>query len=1126
MKRLTVCFVAMLLLTAFAAVAVAQTETGQIIGTVTDPTKALVPNAKVTVKSVSTEAVRSTTTSGVGTYTVTNLQPGLYDVTVEAPGFAKTTKRVQVTVGGRVAEDFGLEVGAEKTVVEVTAEAGVLINTETQTISKVIDSKMVMELPTLTRNPYALVGTTSNVSGADPSGRGAGYAINGLRSAGTNILLDGAANNDEFVASVGQGVPLDSVQEFSVLTNNFTAEFGRAAAGVVNLATKGGTNAFHGTGYEFNRVSSLASNSFDNNANALPKPIFVRNQFGYSIGGPVKKNKLFFFNSTEWIRVRSAATQISLVPTTDLLAASNANTKGFFSSLGKVRSGVVNLGTLTKASIGAGTLCNTTGPCASLAANTPVFTRVAFNVPQDSGGGDPQNTTQTVGRVDYNMSDKTQIYARYAMEKGQLLPGTVSYSAYDGYDTGQTTFNNNYLVSLTHTLSPRLVTQSKLVYNRLNTQQPLGRQAITPTLYMRTSTTRVGADRINMPGYLPFSPGSGIPFGGPQNFLQGFQDVSFTKGSHQTRFGGNYTYIQDNRTFGAYETPSATLGSNLKNAMDNFLNGQLLSFQSAINPQGKFPCGAVVNDACTVKLPVGQPNFSRSNRYHEFGIYFQDSWRATRRLTFNLGVRWEYFGVQHNRDARLDSNYYDGSGGSIYERIRNGSVAIVPDSPIKGLWGKDLNNFAPRLGFAWDMFGDAKTSLRGGYGLAYERNFGNVTFNVIQNPPNYAVIAVTAGVDLPNIPITTAVAGPLAGTTGTKALPKVSLRNVISDIRTAYAHLYSMSLERQVTKGLIMALDYSGSKGSKLYSLENPSRTGAGNVYMGDPCTAGDPNSCVSRLRTTQYTGINRRGQSAYSHHNALTVRSTIQNLANSGVNVSMNYTWAHTIDNLSSTFSESANNFNLGLLDPFKPDLDRGNADFDIRHRFVLAGTWEVPFARNLSNKVAKHILHGWEFAPILTLNTGAPFTIFDCTNAFYEVCPRLMLTATGNVSRSGVSNPPQAKGEAPNTLRFLEMPAASVNSNYVNAISGTSEFGPYPRMTARNFYRGPGNWNLNLGIYKNFQLTERFKLQLRGETYNTFNHANLSVLGSAADVSSYDYIQARRDGRRDVQFALKLIF
>ena len=501
--------------------------------------------------------------------------------------------------------------------------------------------------------------------------------------------------------------------------------------------------------------------------------------------------------------------------------------------------------------------------------------------------------------------------------------------------------------------------------------------------------------------------------------------MSHSRGAHQLRLGGSYVYIQDNRTFGAYQDPTAALGTNLRNAMENFLNGKLYSFQGAINPQGKFPCGATVTDACTVKLPVGQPNFSRSNRYHEFAAYAQDSWRATPRLTFNLGLRWEYFGVQHNRDPQLDSNYYDGGGGTIFERIRNGNVYPAPLSSIGGLWVKDYNNLAPRLGFAWDIFGNGKTSLRGGYGIGYERNFGNVTFNVIQNPPNYAVISLVSGVDVPSIDIPIDVAGPLAGSTGTKALPRVSLRNVDSNLRTAYAHLWSATLERQVYNRVFVALDYSGSKGEKLYSIENPNRAGAGNVYLGDPCT---PGSCTSRLRTTQYTNINRRGGNGFSNHNAMNVRVTINNLADSGLTLTSNYTWGHTIDNLSSTFSEASNNFNLGLLDPFNPKLDRGNADFDIRHRWAISGAWDVPFARSVKG-VARHILHGWTLAPILTLRTGEPFTIWDSNlSGNNGVYPRLF--TKGPVVRKGSGNP-AGDPSTPNSFMYILLPDSSVDES-----------------------------------------------------------------------------------------------
>jgi Carboxypeptidase regulatory-like domain/TonB-dependent Receptor Plug Domain len=307
----------------------AQSETGSITGTVTDPSGAAVANAKVTVTNAATTAVRNTTSGTSGVYSVTNLQPAPYLVKVEAPGFKTSQIPVTVTVGTREGLDVKLQVGDTSTVIEV-AESAVTVNTESQTLSQAINSKQIVELPTLSRSPYALVATVGNVSGNTPDGRGAGVAINGQRASSTNIMLDGTANNDEFGAGIGQNVPLDSVQEFTVLTNNFTAEFGRASGGIVNVVTKSGTNELHGTAYEFNRLSKLASNDFDSNANGLPKAVFTRNQFGYSAGGAAVKNKIFFFSSTEWTRVRSTANKIGFVPTADLLATANWTRKSPF----------------------------------------------------------------------------------------------------------------------------------------------------------------------------------------------------------------------------------------------------------------------------------------------------------------------------------------------------------------------------------------------------------------------------------------------------------------------------------------------------------------------------------------------------------------------------------------------------------------------------------------------------------------------------------------------------------------------------------------------------------------------------------------------------------------------------
>ena len=1158
MRKVVVLFFAALLLT-FAGTAWAQTETGQISGTILDQQGNGVPKAKITIRNTGTGSLRETTSDDHGAFIVTNLLPARYAVLTEASGFRKVDQQVDLSPGGRITLDIKLEVGQVSETVEVSSTS-VSVNTENQTVSQLITAKDIVDLPLLTRDPYDLVGGSANVSSATDAGltkRGAGYNINGLRSAGTNVLLDGAANNDEFGATVGQTVPLDSVQEINVLTNNFTAEYGRASAGVVNVTTKSGTNDFHGTVYEFGRYSDLAANTFDDNARGIPKQLFTRNQFGYSAGGPVKKDKLFFFQSTEWLRVRSAATQVVEIPTSQLIAAANANTQGFFTKFGALRSNFAQLKTydrdqlydalggardpVTHVPTGtdptcpmAPSNCNTLFPFGS---TTPMFSEGQYSVPNDAGAGLPQNTYYIIGRVDWNATSKTQLYGRYALQNDNLFAGSVTNSAYAGYDSGETDKNNSFLLTLIHTFNPKLTSQSKIVFNRLNDQQPLGPNPVGPTLYMNaTSAPKINGNLINFPGYSPFTPGNAIPFGGPQNFVQAYQDLSQTAGRHTFRFGGNYTYIRDNRAFGAYEEAVESLSTkNFSTSLENFLDGVLGQFQAAIDPQGKFPCGAAgAVPSCTVTLPVGPPSFSRSNRYHEFGTYVEDSWKATNRLTLNLGMRWDYFGIQHNKNPNLDSNYYDAQGGDIFDNIRNGHVAIVPQSPIGGLWKKDWNNFGPRIGAAYDLFGNGKTALRGGWGISYERNFGNVTFNVIQNPPAYSVISILPADVGGTIPVTTNNAGPLGGSTGSKALPKVSLRNVNPNIETAYAHLYSAVLEHQVKRNFVVAVEYNGSKGVNLYSIENPNRPGSGNVYLGDPCPT---TPCVNpvtfaglgsltRLQNFQYSNINRRGDNGFSHYNSAVVRTDLTNIGNTGLSLHSSYTYAHAIDNLSTTFSESGNNGNLGLLDPFNPKIDRGNSDFDQRHRFVFSGTWDVPFARNMSG-YAKRAFDGWTVAPIISARSGFPFTLFDCSEAD-TTCPRAFQTAPH--SRSGNAVPISG---AANSFQYFNF-SSGFSSAYFNPVVGISDFGPFPsNMLTRGYFYGPGAYNVDLGVYKTTKITERFSLQIRGEFFNMLNHSNLWLTLSDNDISSTTIVHAQKgvppvtaNERRNVQLALKLIF
>jgi hypothetical protein len=1117
-----------------AAPLAAQTETGQITGTVTDPTGAVVPNARVTVTAIGRGTARHSQTNSEGIYLVPNLFAGDYRVKVEATGFSTAVATVTVVVGSRAEMNFRLDVGRTETVIQV-AESAALVDTETQSIATTVTGRQIIDLPTLTRNPYALVAISGSVSPDAPDGRGTGYAINGQRAASTNVLLDGAANNDEFTATVGQNIPLDSVQEFNLLTNNFAPEYGRASGGVVNLTTKSGANDLHGTAYWFNRVSRLASNDFDNNANGLDKPVYTRNQPGYSVGGPVVKNKLFFFQSTEWIRIRSAGIRNVYVPTPELIARTPANVREVFSRWGTLREGMVPQGTFTKSDlIGrgfnpcAGGAAN--GPCNLLPNNVPIFSRYSYSYPSDSGGGDPQNTHFGVARVDYNINSQTQLYGRFAWERIAGLVGSNADSPYKGFDAGYDVKNYNALVSLVRTLSPTVVSQSKLVFNRLGNFQPLGETPPTPTLYLSSelTATRILGQLVAFPGYLPFSPGNAIPFGGPQNFVQGYEDFSILKGRHNFRMGGSYTYLRDNRTFGAYQNPVQQVGRNFGSGMDNLLNGELYRFQSAVDPQGKYPCAGAPAPSCMVNLPVGQPSFSRSNRYHEFALYFNDSWKATPRLTLNLGVRYEYFGVQHNKNPYLDSNFYPAQGGTEVLQIARGDVTLAPTSYAGGLWRPDYNNFSPRLGFAWDVFGSGKTSLRGGYSMAYERNFGNVTFNVIQNPPNYAVISIFGqGQDVPRIPITTELAGPLAGTSGSLPIPRTSLRAVNPEIRTAYAHLWNLVLEHEVLPKLVVAAEYTGSKGSKLYSLENPNKAGAGNLFLGIPCTLGSGpggfGNCTARLLSGGYTNINMRNGKGFSIYNAGNLRVRYTEFSRLGLTLLANYTWGHAIDNLSDTFSSSSNQYNLGLTDPFAPKLDRGDAYFDNRHRVAMSAVWDIPFARNLNNK-AKYFLNGWQIAPIFTARTGAPYTMFDSTNVYLHTYPRAMFSGPA----PKMNNVPLTPTAVPNVNVWVDLTRLPIDHSWYNPLINTSDFGPYPAtMSGRNVFRTPGAYNIDFGLYKTTKIGERVSAQLRLETYNTLNHANLSVNTGDVDVGGgIDQITASRFGNRNVQLALKLIF
>lgn len=1130
-RNALLCLAATLTTLLLTATAWAQTETGQITGRITDAAGAVLPGAIIAVRAVETASERQVTTNREGLYVLPNLQPGQYEMTVTAAGFATTVLRVIVSVGSRNVQNFNLVIApanapADKTKQVVLIGPDVTVEQSTQSLSTVFNEKQIRELPTLTRNVYDLlalsgnVAPSSNAPGGNASERGAGLAINGQRVASINFLQDGAVNNNQYSTQVGQRVPLESVQEIRIISGGLSAEYGRAAGGIVNVVTKAGSSAYHGTAYGYNRVSALSSNSFDNNARGLEKGVFTRNQYGYSIGGPAIKEKLYFFNSTEWTKVRSFAPVINIVPSADLIAASAETTRTYFARFGLANSLPTenddNASKLyTKAEIASLFPIIKGGAFDKIKSDKVVFGQVVNNRPTDAGGGDPQNTLQSVARLDFNYSKKETISMRLGTDRQNLFEGTNSFNPYNGFNTGTQLQNDNLSLSLTQAHTSRLITQTRLAVNRLKYEQPLGTAGSTPgLLFFGNTTPTIEGYALSLPGYSTTG-ATALPFGGPQNVFQLYQDGTYLWRKHEVRFGGLYSYTQDNRTYGAYQNAVQVLGNanNFGQALDNLVKGKLYSFTGALDPRGRFP-------GDTLTLPAEAPNFTRSNRYFETAAYLNDAWRVRRNVTVNLGVRYEFFSVPHNRNENLDSNFYLGTGANMFEQIRSGKVQLTSGSASKGFYKNDANNYAPRVGFAWDVFGDGRTSLRAGYGVAFERVFDNAIASIIQNPPNYAEVALIAGTNISGLDITDSNTGPF-DETGTLKIPQSNITAIDANLKTAYARFWNVSLQRELARNLVVSVDYSASAGRDLYAVSNFNRLGSGNVYLKDACAAG---KCTARLNA-QYADINLLTNQGSSDYQGVTVGLDGRNFLSRGLTFNARYTWATAKDNLSSTLSEGTNNFNYGFLDPFNPELDRGYADYDIRHRFVFGGTWEIPYQpgfepSTITGLIYKHMLSGLSLSSIFSAQTGTPFTVYDCTKSANSVCSR----AVGNAETTGSDNP--ANASAANRFQYINLSGLTAGS-YVNAITGSSIFGPFPTtMTARNDFRGPGSWNVDFALIKTFRAREWATIQLRGEVYNAFNHTNLFVSGNETDISRFGYVPALRNGRRNLQFALRIIF
>jgi len=1147
MKKLLV--VALLAFCCGGLVLYAQTQFGTVSGQVTDQSNSAVPNAKVVLTNTATGLSQTVNANQEGSYTFTNLPAASYEITVEATGFRKYVEKFTLGVAQRASLNAQLEVGSisETLVVEGTAVA---VNTTTGDISSTINNQDIKYLPILNRNPYNLIATlpaSAETGSLTGDTRGVGVSVGGARTGSISFMLDGGENNETFGAGVGQSVPQDAIEEFRVQTNNTTAEFGRNAV-VANVVTKSGTNNMHGSLYEFYRGAALSSKGFDDNANGTPKSNFVRNQYGGSIGGPIVKGKTFYFGSYEGIKVRSSATKRYYVPTQQFMDAAASNAVEFIKGFGSVPQGdssqVITAQQIVEDAEG-GVYADTplinhnTGQ--PLAANTPLFARFSMKAPIDAGGGDQQDTHLATVRFDHSFSPTAQFFGRFALQDSKYPVGSNSISPWAAFNTGWGRRSQNYAFTLTNSFSPKLFSEGRVVYNRINENQPLGEAPGTAACwsYDLLTSTPTG-DPIVFPGYLPDSCfGFAIPYGGPQNVYQFYDGMTFMKGKNTFKWGVQFVHIRDNKSFGAFETGYYDVFT-----MQGMLDGLVDYMYVGIDPKGKFP-GDYYNLA--TDGPLGPPNFTRHYRYNELATYFEDSIKINNRLNLTLGLRWEYFGVLHspNKERYLDANLYLSAVGSpdstrsIYEQVRDARF-----SRTTNFYNQDFTNFAPRFGFAYDLLGNKRTVLRGGYGLFYDRNFGNALFNTIQNFPNYATIAqVPAGsFGGPQVPIEVNQFDSLnALMEGGSFRLTGSARMLDRQMKTAYSAQWNLTLEHDITgKGVIATASYLGANGYHLYALNNLNQMGSCVLAPGiNPGCNETSTGSAGRLNQTGLTGMNRRGNEGLSRYNAMTLGINAQRLASSGLNLSGNYTWSHSIDNSSSFFGDAAFEyyFGFGFRDPYNPSLDRASSTNDIRHRFSFTGQWNVPFAKNMTG-IGRQVFDGWILSTILSAQTGAAFTVYDgsnnsmCNNSGTNFCYPVPIGAVPEMT--------QAEGDSPNAYVLygnLENTFLTQEEYCNGDLACTTRLYNLEstKLSARNMFRTPGVWNFDVAIVKEFTLPkEGMKLRLNVDFLNAFNHANLyGYPGTNIFTGAGSQVLARRGvlgddtrERRNIQMALHLEF
>ncbi len=1083
----------------------AQAVSGTILGTVKDPSGAAVSNAQAVITGIENGVSRTVRTDNSGDFSAPSLPTGLYNVSVEMPGFKKSTlSNLQLGVDQKLRADVRLEVGEVSETVQVEGSAPV-IQSDTSELAETVSEQQIKDLPLNGRDFVQLTrimpGVQRGIPGANIDGAGslawrasASFAANGQRTRDNNFLLDGVDNNETWLNSVVVFPSIDALSEFKVQTSTYSAEFGRSSGGIVNIQIKSGTNDFHGSVFEFLRNDVFDANEWFNNKNHRDRPPFTQNQFGGTFGGPIIRNKTFFFMDYQGWRVRQAQSYLSTVPTTAMKGGDfSALTRTIYDPLTPGVPFNGNRIPSTRFDNAAKNIMDQLYPDpnvpGTIAANGQNINNFLYN-PSVS-----RNDDQFDVRVDQAITDRNHAFARYSFQRTlRFLPASLphgdagaTFGAGDGLVRAQ-----GLAINDTHNFSPHLLNEFRFGFSRF---------AITYTSidFGTNLAAKVGIPGANISDtasamsqiQFPNNEIRNLGHNGNQpllTFLDTFQyydNVTMIHGRHTIKAGANYTRRRRN----VFNIDS--------------INGQFQFTSNLTSNCAGSASGCNINAATgfgVASFLLGYP-FQETRQYFrgvvgerrpEFGAYVQDDFKVSSRLTVNLGLRYDLFipfVEVYDRQSNFDTS--------------TGKFVIASDNAvINGLdVGRKLQltpyrDFMPRVGFAFDLSGSGKTVLRGGYGIFYNNPMTGTSSQKPSNPPFLYTFSQTSSL-LPTLSLSNGL--PAIPEIDPNAPPSGSTRSIFDPrYRDGRAQQWNFNIQHQIAREFLWEVAYAGSKGEHLV-IKN-------DINVAPP-VVGVTSQDVNRPFIGLAPGLRSLSQMqsrGWSIYHALQTKFTKR--TSRGISFVNSFTFGKTLDIVSDT--EGA------TLNPYNFNYDRAVSDFDVPLNFTSSVIYELPFGKGKSigggaGTGVNALISGWQVNFIFLARSGLPFTVLQSTN--------LQSTGTGNrpnrLLDGGLDNP------TPD--RWYDITAFQPTTD------NTGTYG----SSGRNILRQPNQINADFAIIKRTKITERLEHQFRVEMFNFPNHPQFELRDAAPRTignAQAGVLQSLLFGSsmRQIQFAMKLSF